>query len=155
MIALVTGASSGIGRDIARELAKRKYDLIIVDVANNYGIDSRFLNEDYFISVKKSLKKNGIFISNMCASPDFNNRKNKFFTGFFPKYTKFFKNNLVFKGNYSDKIYYKCFFDIDERVIDITNVIIISSDKNYCLKSNYQKFNNLNIDITNYLRDLQ
>ena len=30
MIALVTGASSGLGRDIARELAKRKYDVIIV-----------------------------------------------------------------------------------------------------------------------------
>ena len=30
MIALVTGASSGIGKDIAIELAKRKYDLIVV-----------------------------------------------------------------------------------------------------------------------------
>lgn len=30
MISLVTGASSGIGRDIARELAKRKYDVIVV-----------------------------------------------------------------------------------------------------------------------------
>ena len=30
MIALVTGASSGIGRDIARELAKRGYNIIAV-----------------------------------------------------------------------------------------------------------------------------
>ena len=30
MVALVTGASSGIGRDIARELAKRKYNIIAV-----------------------------------------------------------------------------------------------------------------------------
>ena len=134
---------------------KRKYDLVVVDVANNDGIDLRFLSDEYFKIIKKSLKKDGIFVSNMCASPDFNNKKNKFFTDFFPQYNKFFENNLIFKGNYSDKIYYKCFFDINERVIDITNVIIISSDKNYCLKNNYQKFNNLNIDITNYLRDLQ
>ena len=30
MVALVTGASSGIGRDIAIELAKRKYDIIAI-----------------------------------------------------------------------------------------------------------------------------
>ena len=34
---------------------KKKYDLIIVDVANNDGIDLRFLSEDYFKSIKKSL----------------------------------------------------------------------------------------------------
>jgi len=35
MVALITGASSGIGRDLARELAKMNYNLIIVARSNN------------------------------------------------------------------------------------------------------------------------
>ncbi len=136
---------------------KKKYDLIIVDVANNYGIDSRFLSDEYFKSVKKSLKKSGMFISNMCASPDFKNKKNIFIKKFFPVYKKNFKNNLIFKCNYSDKVYYKSFFNIDKRVIDITNVIIISSDKYSEIKQNKtsaEKILKLDIDIKNYLNDL-
>ena len=135
---------------------KKKYDLIVVDVANNDGIDLRFLSEDYFNAIKKSLKRDGIFVSNMCASPDFENKKNKFFKDFFPIYQKFFRNNLIFKGNHSDKIYYKCFFDIDERVIDITNVIIISSDKYSKInlqKDMIERIKKLNINIKEYLND--
>ncbi len=135
---------------------KKKYDLIVVDVANNDGIDSRFLSDEYFKSVKKSLKKDGIFVSNMCASPDFTNKKNIFFKEYFPVYKENFKNNLVFKGNYSDKVYYKAFFNIDERVIDITNVIIISSDNSYEIQKNndaINKITSLDINIENYLQD--
>lgn len=46
MIALVTGASSGIGRDIARELAKRKYNIIAVA-----------RNEDALKELKNELEK--------------------------------------------------------------------------------------------------
>lgn len=46
MIALVTGASSGIGRDIARELAKRKYNIIAVA-----------RNEDALNQLKKELEE--------------------------------------------------------------------------------------------------
>ena len=132
---------------------KKKYDLIIVDVANNDGIDLRFLNDEYFKSIKKSLKKGGMFVSNMCASPDFENKKNIFFNDFMPIYQANFKNNYVFKGDYSDEVYYKSFFNIDERVIDITNVIIISTDKQYKINSNIDKINKLNIDIAKYLKD--
>lgn len=52
MIALVTGASSGIGRDIARELAKRNYDIIAV-ARNEDGLKKlkEELEEKYKIAV--------------------------------------------------------------------------------------------------------
>lgn len=135
---------------------KKKYDLIVADVANNDGIDLRFLSEDYFKAVKKSLKKSGIFVSNMCACPDFGHKDNLFFNEFFPLYKQNFKNNLVFKGDFSDRVYYKSFFNIDTRVIDITNVIIISSDKYSSFERDKRKISEirkLNIDIEKYLKD--
>ena len=134
----------------------KKYDLIIVDVANNYGIDLRFLSPEYFALIKKSLTKSGIFISNMCASPDFDNPKNIFFRDFFPIYQQNFKYNLVFKGDYSDLVYYKSFFNLDKRVIDITNVIIISSNKYNDFSINAKQrldIKLLGIDIDNYIKD--
>ena len=136
---------------------KKKYDLIIVDVANNDGIDLRFLSDEYFKSIKKSLKTSGMFVSNMCASPDFKNKKNLFFNEYFPVYKQYFTHNHVFKGDYSDEVYYKSFFNIDERVIDITNVIIISTDKFAEIKSNKEiekRVNDLKVDIQKYLKDL-
>lgn len=136
---------------------KKKYDLIVVDVANNDGIDLRFLSEEYFSCIKKSLTKLGMFVSNMCASPDFKNPKNKFFKKYFPIYKQNFKTNYVFKGDYSDKVYYKSFFNINERVIDITNVIIISTNSNFKLEIKEElikKISKLNVDIQKYLQDI-
>ena len=49
MKALITGASSGIGRDIARELSKKGYDLVLV------SRDEKKLNK-----VKEELEKENI-----------------------------------------------------------------------------------------------
>ena len=136
---------------------KKKYDLIVADIANNDGIDLRFLSDEYFAPLKHSLKKTGIFVSNMCASPDFNNPENIFFKEFFPIYRKNFNNNFIFKGEHSDTIYYKVFFNLTERVIDITNVIIISSDKKYQIKEDenlINKIKKLNINIEEYIKDI-
>ena len=145
---------------------RKKYDLIVVDVANNEGIDGRFLEQEYLQSVKKCLSKDGIFVSNLCSSAHLDHKKNKFFKSILNLYKKNFNAVHVYKGDFSDKVYYKSFFDIEERVIDITNVILISSDKEYlsdCSKNTLlenltaedeNKFNSLGVNIDNYLEDI-
>ena len=133
---------------------KKKYDLIVVDVASDDGIDDRFLNEEYFKLIKKSLTSKGLFVSNLCASPDFEHKENTFFASIKELYENNFKKVAIFKGNTSDKIYYKAFFDIDKRVIDITNVIIISSKQDFSFNDNYAQFEKIKLDIKEYLKDL-
>lgn len=147
------------GRIFLRQ-SKTKYDLIVVDVANNDGIDGRFIEDEYLLEIKKSLKKDGIFVSNLCSSAEFESPKNKFLPFILEKYKKIFKYVEVFRGDYSDEVYYKSFFNINERVIDVTNVILISSDK--FSEKNIQKpisledtkkCKEINVDIDRYLKD--
>lgn len=148
------------GRIFLRQ-SKTKYDLIVVDVANNEGIDGRFLEDGYLQEVKKCLKKNGIFVSNLCSSAEFESSKNVFLPFILDKYKKVFKNVQIYRGDYSDKVYYKSFFNIDERVIDVTNVILISSNR--FSEKNIEspvsidilnRFKEINVDVEKYLEDL-
>lgn len=138
-------------------LSKTKYDLIIVDVAGDEGIDERFISEEYFRLIKTNLKKSGIFVSNLCSGADLYNSKNIFFKKLIQIYKKNFLNFDIYKGDYSDKIYYKSFFGIDERVIDITNLIILSSNTHLDLKikDKISMFKSIfdNIDIDSILLD--
>ncbi len=135
---------------------KKKYDLIVVDVASDDGIDDRFLSDDYFDLIKKSLSPEGIFVSNLCSSADLDCSENTFFHSLIQTYRQFFKNISVFKGNESDRVYYKSFFDIDERVIDITNLIFICSDKIFTVSRDYKNIkDNIRLDIVPYVNDLQ
>ncbi len=140
---------------------KKKYDIIVVDVANNEGIDSRFLEDGYLQKISRSLKRDGIFVSNLCSSAEFEHPKNIFLPQILAKYKKIFKNVYTYRGDYSDKVYYKSFFDLDERVIDVTNVILISSNKSYdsdefkeLKKEDLEKYLKINVDIYKYLNDL-
>ncbi len=132
---------------------KKKYDLIIVDVANDFGIDERFCQSEYLALIKSRLKKEGVFVSNMPSSRDVFNKKNKFVLKLLEEYKKFFNNINIYSGETSNKIYYKVFYDIDCAVYDITNLILISSSKKYKLSSNYSIFEKIKLNIEPYLSD--
>ncbi len=136
------------------KMSKKKYDLIVVDVASDEGIDERFCSIEYLDLIKNSLKKDGIFISNMPSSRDIFNKKNEFVLNLLDKYKQKFEYIKLYNGKTSNKIYYKTFFDIDDEVYDVTNLIIISSDKNYNISSDYSKLENIGVDIKDYLKDL-
>ena len=133
---------------------KKKYDLIVVDVAGDEGIDERFCTIEYLESIKKKLKKNGIFVSNMPSSRDIFNSKNQFPLSLIEKHKKVFKNLKLYNGETSNKIFYKTFFDIDEIVLDITNLIFISSDRNWEISLDVSEINKLSILLDSFLEDL-
>lgn len=137
---------------------KKKYDLIVVDVASDEGIDERFISDEYLKLIKKSLAKNGIFVSNLFSSPDFESPKNTLFKRIKKLYDNNFLSTFIFKGNMSDKVYYKSFFNLDNRVIDITNLILISSESQMIIrdldKMDRKKFEFLRTDIEDYVKDL-
>ena len=133
---------------------KKKYDLIVVDVAGNQGIDERFYSIDYLNLIKSKLKKTGIFVSNLPSSRDILNKKNKIVLDLLKNYENIFAQIDIYDGETSNKIYYKTFYDINESVYDITNLILISSDKKYKLSQNYEIFEKLKIEITPFVNDL-
>ncbi|MBQ2870389.1 fused MFS/spermidine synthase [bacterium] len=133
---------------------KQKYDLIVVDVASNEGIDLRFCTNEYLSLIKSHLKKGGIFVSNMPSSADVFNPQNTFILNLLSIYRQTFKNVNLYKGDESDRIYYKAFFNLDERVIDITNLIFISSDCSMSIKENIASIEKLGVSIQNYINNL-
>ena len=132
---------------------KKKYDLIVVDVAGDNGIDERFVEDEYFELVKKHLKKKGVFISNLPSSRDIFNPKNKVFLEILDRYKKNFSDISLFNGETSNKIYYKTFFNRDKPVFDITNAILFSScfEQNFSLDKKIDKL--FNISSNDYLSD--
>lgn len=130
---------------------RKKYDLIIVDVAGNEGIDERFCDSNYLSLIKKCLTTNGIFVSNMPSSRDIFNKKNKFALNLIKLYKSNFSYVDIYNGETSNKIFYKTFFNLDEVVFDITNMILISSDKKYNI-NNSDQLSKI-VDISPYLTD--
>ena len=123
----------------------------MVDVAGDEGIDERFCDSEYLSLIKKHLKKDGIFVSNMPSSRDIFNKKNTFVLELLECYKDNFKNIDIYNGKTSNKIFYKTFYSLDEIVYDVTNLILISSDKRYEISKDFEIIDF--VDLKNYIND--
>ena len=90
----------------------------------------------------------------MPSSADVFNPQNTFILNLLSIYRQTFKNVNLYKCDESDRIYYKAFFNLDERVIDITNLIFISSDCSMSIKENIASIEKLGVSIQNYINNL-
>jgi len=108
---------------------KTKYDIIIVDVAGDEGIDERFFQDDFFVNIKKSLAKDGVLSFNSCANTDFSEDENNFYGYTIKKYKEHFNNFAVFNGRTSTYTYYNSIYGLSNddifSALDITNAIFL------------------------------
>ena len=91
--------------------------------------------------IKKHLKRDGIF-------RDIFNKKNAFVLNLIKDYKEQFKYIDIYNGETSNKIFYKTFYNVDEVVYDVTNLILISSDKKFEVLNNFKL-----MDLTDYIND--
>ncbi len=135
--------------------SKTKYDIIITEIAGTEGCDTRLCEDEFFKIIKSRLTAKGIFVINLPSSRDIFNKKNEFFLNTLNNLKGIFSNINLYNGETSNKIFYKTFFNIDKPVFDITNAILICSNKNTTnidedIEEIYKK---LNIKMEEYLKD--
>lgn len=144
---------------------KKKYDIIITDVAGDEGIDDRFFQDEFFLNIKKSLVKDGVFSFNSCANTDFDECKETFYGFTVSKYKEHFKNFAVFNGKISTFTYYNSIYGLSKDdifgALDITNAIFFATDskllennlKNVAIED-LARIKKLGVDIDFYINDL-
>ena len=115
------------GRVFART-AKEKYDLIITDIAGDEGIPYRFVTREFLLEIQNILNDRGILISNLFGSAETESSENIILKAFNGTFKSVFKNVGLFKCDYSDKIFYKTFFDMDYRILDTANMLFLGSN---------------------------
>lgn len=108
--------------------SEKKYDLVIIDIAGNYGIPFRFMTSEFLEEVKGALSEKGMIISNMFGSTDFEHKNNVMLKALKRTYESVFSKTSIFRCDYSDSIFYRAFIGVDYRIIDTTNILFLASN---------------------------
>jgi len=107
--------------------SKTKYDLIILDIGNSKGIPLSFLTEEFISETSSLLNENGIMISNVFSSHEFNSDKNVIFKSTLKTYKNVFNEIRLFPVIYGDYVINKVFYGLEGVVQDSISVLLFSS----------------------------
>jgi len=109
------------------ENSKTKYDLIIIDISSSSGLLYDFHTEEYLNKISSLLTENGILISNVMSSYEFNSDKNIIFKSILKTYKNVFNDIMIIPTIYGDHLFTKIFYDIEGKILDIINTLLFSS----------------------------
>jgi len=142
------------GRVFVRNCTE-KYDLIILDVFSESGMDYRFMTKEFFEEINQILSPEGIFVSNVFGLTDLNSENNIIFKSIFKTYASVFNDNLIFPTNYGNYEFYKLLIGLKHDLSDLTNIIIFSSKEEIDIRTSkvLEMMDKLNINLDKYVQD--
>lgn len=142
------------GRVFVRN-CKEKYDLIILDVFSESGMNYRFMTGEFFEEVKNILSPEGLLVSNTFGLTDINSENNILFRSLFKTYKSVFKDNIIFPTNYGNYEFYKLLIGLKYNLSDLTNIIVFSSKTELDIKTSkvLEIMDKLGINLDMYVQD--
>jgi len=106
---------------------KTKYDVVILDIGNSNGVYFAFHTEEFLGQLSGLLNENGILISNVISSYNFNSDENVLFKSTLKTYRNVFNDVMIIPTIYGDHLFHKVFFDLEEKVMDVISALLFSS----------------------------
>lgn len=107
--------------------SETKYDLIITDISNNSGIPFDFMTREFLVEMSSLLTENGISISHVFSSYEFNSDKNVVFKSTLKTYESVFEDIMIIPTIYGDYLANKILFDTEGKAFDLISSLLFSS----------------------------
>jgi len=107
--------------------SKEKYDLIIMDVFSEAGMDYRFMTAEFLEEAQKILNDDGIFATNVFGLADINSENNIIFKSMLKTHFSVFKDVLIFPAVYGNYEFYTKLIGLNQDFCGLTNIILFSS----------------------------
>jgi len=135
--------------------SKEKYDLIIMDVFSEAGMDYRFMTGEFLDEVKTVLNDDGIFAANVFGLAEINSENNIIFKSMLKTHLSVFKDVLVFPAIYGNYEFYTKLVGLSQDYSGLTNIILFSSPDYIDIKTSkvLKLMDKTGINLDKYVQD--